>query len=102
MIKCCGRLVLPLCYHHNEQEQSVDMEVERMLQAGPVLLGHHPTTMEDILLRVGPYGPYLQVGTPQSASAVLAPPKVGNLARSKKKPKSNSKPKMRARMVAIR
>lgn len=76
------------------------MEVKLMLQAGPVLLGQHPRTMEDILLRVGPYGPYLQVGTPQSASAVEVPPKAGKLARGKK-PKSNSKPKTRARMVAV-
>ncbi|KAL3144457.1 hypothetical protein ABBQ32_004201 [Trebouxia sp. C0010 RCD-2024] len=70
------------------------------LSEGPVLLGQHPRTMEDILLRVGPYGPYLQVGTPQSASAVEVPPKAGKLARGKK-PKSNSKPKTRARMVAV-
>ncbi len=37
--------------------------------AGPVRLGQHPDTNEDIVLRQGRYGPYLQLGTKDSPSA---------------------------------
>ncbi|KAL0040585.1 hypothetical protein WJX77_011670 [Trebouxia sp. C0004] len=40
------------------------------LSEGPVSLGRHPDTNEDIFVRQGRYGPYLQLGTMDSPSAV--------------------------------
>ena len=69
------------------------------LSAGPKLLGHHPQTDEEVLLRTGRYGPFLQVGTDKTASAVQAAPRASKLKASKKKP---AKSVAKARMVSLK
>ena len=70
-----------------------------VLSAGPKLLGHHPQTGEEVLLRTGRYGFFLQVGTDKTASAVQAMPRASKLKASKKKP---AKSVAKARMVSLK
>ena len=69
------------------------------LPAGPKLLGQHPQTGEEVLLRTGRFGPFLQVGTDKTASAVQAVPRASKLKASKKKP---AKSVAKARMVSLK
>ena len=64
------------------------------LSAGPKLLGQHPQTGEEVLLRTGRYGPFLQVGTDKTASAVQAAPRASKLKASNKPAKSVAKARM--------
>ncbi len=41
--------------------------------AEPIILGQHPMSGEDISLRVGPYGPYVQLGADKKPKRVNAP-----------------------------
>lgn len=66
--------------------------------AGPVLIGHHPETEEQILLRTGRFGPFLQVGTDKTASAVQVVPRVTKRKASKEPAKSV----LKARMVSLK
>lgn len=75
-----------------------DEENLSSLFAGPKLLGQHPQTGEEVLLRTGRYGPFLQVGTDKTASAVQAVSRAGKLKASKKPAKSAAK----ARMVSLK
>ncbi len=67
---------------------------------GPVRLGQHPDTKEDIVLRQGRYGPYLQLGTKDSPSAVhqVVPKGTRRLANKK----AVAKPKRTARTAALK
>ena len=67
---------------------------------GPVRLGQHPDTKEDIVLRQGRYGPYLQLGTKDSPSAVhqVVPKGTRRLANKK----AVTKPKHTARTAALK
>ena len=40
------------------------------MTAGPMLLGMHPHTGEKVMLFQGRFGPYLQLGDKESASAI--------------------------------
>ena len=67
--------------------------------AGPVRLGQHPDTNEDIVVRQGRYGPYLQLGTKDSPSAVQQVPK------GTRRPANNraaTNPKRTARTSALK
>ena len=68
------------------------------LSAGPKLLGHHPQTGEEVVLRTGRFGPFLQVGTDKTASAVQAVPPASKKKASKKK---SAKSVTKARMVSL-
>ena len=66
---------------------------------GPVRLGQHPDTNEDIVLRQGRYGPYLQLGTKDSPSAVQQVVKgIRRLANKR----AVTKPKRTARTAALK
>ena len=69
------------------------------MTAGPVTLGQHPVTGEDIVLRQGRYGAYLQLGTDDSPSAVRRPQKGSRRVAAKK---TAAKPKLTAKTATLK
>ena len=63
-----------------------DEGADALLASGPVVLGTDPETGQEVSLRKGPYGPYVQLG-----EAEAAPPAENNEEGGKKKKKSKAK-----------
>lgn len=74
-------------------------ELDVSWTAGPVSLGQHPDTGEDIVLRQGRFGPYLQLGTDDSPSAVRKPQKGTRRVTAKK---TAAKAKLTAKTAALK